>query len=109
LLRRPNMLRSLSAVFAALLLVLFAAAGCGGDDNGGGEGAGSGGQGGGSGGGETTKVGFLYIGPPGDAGWTFQHDQARKYVEEQMPNAETTFLDSCPDANSRLAIERIVS
>jgi basic membrane protein A and related proteins len=104
------MLRSLSAVFAALLLALFAAAGCGGDDNGGGEGAGTGAATGGeTGGGEPIKVGFLYIGPPGDAGWTFQHDEARKYVEEQLPNAETTFLDSVPEANSGPAIDQLVS
>jgi basic membrane protein A len=104
------MLRSLSAVFAALLLALFAAAGCGGDDNAGGEGAGTGAATGGeTGGGEPIKVGFLYIGPPGDAGWTFQHDEGRKYVEEQLPNAETTFLDSVPEANSGPAIDQLVS
>ncbi len=102
------MLRSLSAVFATLLLVLFAAAGCGGDDNAGGEGTGSGASGDTSGG-EPIKVGFMYIGPPGDAGWTFQHDEARKYVEEQLPNAETTFLDSVPEANSGPAIDQLVS
>ena len=25
------------------------------------------------------KVGFIYIGPPGDHGWTYEHDQGRKY------------------------------
>ena len=24
------------------------------------------------------KIGFIYIGPPGDHGWTYQHDQGRK-------------------------------
>jgi basic membrane protein A len=103
------MLRSFSAVFAALLLALFAAAGCGGDDNAGGEGAGTGAQTSDTGGGEPIKVGFLYIGPPGDAGWTFQHDEGRKYVEEQLPNAETTFLDSVPEANSGPAIDQLVA
>jgi basic membrane protein A and related proteins len=104
------MLRSLSAVCAALLLAL-AAAGCGGDDNAGGGGAGGTGAatGGDTGGGEPIKVGFLYIGPPGDAGWTFQHDQGRKYVEEELPNVETTFLDSVPEANSGPAIDQLVA
>src|SRR5919109_1484310 len=102
------MLRSLSALCAALLLAL-AAAGCGGDDNGGGEGSGDTGAQTGAGGGEPIKVGFLYIGPPGDAGWTFQHDEARKFVEEQLPNVETTFLDSVPEANSGPAIDQLVS
>ena len=67
------MLRSLSAVCAALVLALVAAS-CGGDD-----GADAGGENG-----EAFKVGFMYIGPPGDAGWTFQHDEARKFVEEEL-------------------------
>lgn len=29
------------------------------------------------------RVAFVYIGPPGDGGWTYQHDQGRKYMEEQ--------------------------
>ncbi len=27
------------------------------------------------------KVGFIYVGPVGDAGWTYQHDLARKQME----------------------------
>lgn len=30
------------------------------------------------------KVAFVYIGPPGDGGWTFQHDQGRIYMEEKL-------------------------
>lgn len=30
------------------------------------------------------RVAFVYIGPPGDGGWTFQHDQGRKYMEEKL-------------------------
>ncbi|MFC4101850.1 BMP family ABC transporter substrate-binding protein [Paenibacillus xanthanilyticus] len=29
------------------------------------------------------RVAFVYIGPPGDGGWTYQHDEGRKYMEEQ--------------------------
>ncbi len=105
------MLRSLSAVCAALLLALVTV-GCGGDDNESGDGSGDTAA---QTGGDTTaadkpiKVGFMYIGPPGDAGWTFQHDEARKYVEEQLPNVETTFLDSVPEANSGPAIDQLIS
>jgi basic membrane protein A len=103
------MLRTLSAIFAAVLLALVAAQ-CGGDDDNGG----AGGEGGtaaqtGEGGGEPFKVGFIYIGPPGDAGWTFQHDEARKHVEEQVDNVETTFLDSVPEANSGPAIDQLIA
>ena len=27
------------------------------------------------------KIGFIYIGPPGDHGWTYMHDVGRKYME----------------------------
>ncbi|QAY68345.1 BMP family ABC transporter substrate-binding protein [Paenibacillus protaetiae] len=30
------------------------------------------------------RVAFVYIGPPGDGGWTFEHDNGRKYMEEQL-------------------------
>ena len=28
------------------------------------------------------KVGFIYIGPPGDHGWNYQHDVGRKAVDD---------------------------
>ena len=30
------------------------------------------------------RVAFVYIGPPGDGGYTFQHDQGRLYMEKQL-------------------------
>ncbi len=43
----------------------------------------------------TTKAAFVYVGPVGDAGWTFQHDQGRKYLEEVMgEKVETTFVEN---------------
>ena len=28
------------------------------------------------------KVGFVYVGPIGDFGWTYQHDQGRLAIEQ---------------------------
>ena len=36
------------------------------------------------------KVGFVYVGPVGDAGWTFQHDVARKQMEAALKGRVTT-------------------
>ena len=36
------------------------------------------------------KVGFIYIGPPGDHGWTYMHDVGRKYMESQLGDSITT-------------------
>jgi basic membrane protein A and related proteins len=43
------------------------------------------------------KVAFVYVGPVGDAGWSFAHDQGRKYLEKEMPNVESTFVESVPE------------
>lgn len=41
------------------------------------------------------KVGFVYVGPTGDAGWTYAHDQGRLFVESEMGDAiSTTFVES---------------
>ena len=55
------------------------------------------------------KVAFIYVGPVGDAGWTFQHDQARKYLEQTL-GAETKFVESVPE-NAEVArvLEQFVS
>ena len=51
---------------------------------------------------DPTKVGFIYVGPVGDHGWTYQHDQGRLAVEEEYGDkVETTFVESVqegPDA-----------
>ena len=41
------------------------------------------------------KVGFVYVGPTGDAGWTYAHDEGRKYMVDQLGDqVETTFVES---------------
>jgi basic membrane protein A len=102
--------RSLAALLAAFLLALGLAA-CGGDDepSSGDEGAATGESDSEGTGGEAFKVGFLYIGPPGDHGWTFQHDEARKFLEENVDGVETIALDSVPEANSGPAIDQLVA
>ena len=44
------------------------------------------------------KVGFIYVGPVGDHGWTYMHDQGRIMVEEKFGNAvETSFVENVPE------------
>lgn len=41
------------------------------------------------------KAGFVYIGPTGDHGWTYSHDQGRKALEEQSGGqVKTAFVES---------------
>lgn len=47
---------------------------------------------------EKLKVAFIYVGPVGDAGWTFAHDEGRKYLEQQLGDkVETTYIESVPE------------
>ena len=44
------------------------------------------------------KVGFIYIGPPGDFGWTYQHDQGRQAIDARLgDHAETVFVENVPE------------
>jgi basic membrane protein A len=45
------------------------------------------------------KVAFVYVGPVGDAGWTFAHDRARKEAEAAYPGrVQTSFVENVPEA-----------
>ncbi len=45
------------------------------------------------------KVGFIYIGPPGDHGWNYQHDVGRKAVDEAFGDkVETFFQENVPES-----------
>lgn len=43
-----------------------------------------------------TKVGFVYVGPIGDHGWSYQHDQARLAVEKEL-GVKTSYVESVPE------------
>lgn len=44
------------------------------------------------------KVGFIYVGPVGDYGWTHGHDIGRKAVEAKFgARVKTTFVESVPE------------
>ncbi|PKM54338.1 MAG: BMP family ABC transporter substrate-binding protein, partial [Firmicutes bacterium HGW-Firmicutes-3] len=45
---------------------------------------------------EDVTVGFIYVGPIGDGGWTYAHDQGRLYLEEQL-GVKTIYKESVPE------------
>ncbi|CAJ0776983.1 Purine-binding protein [Ralstonia condita] len=48
---------------------------------------------------EPLKVAFVYVGPVGDAGWTYAHDAGRKEVEAKFGNkVKTTYVESVPES-----------
>ena len=48
---------------------------------------------------EPLKIAFAYIGPVGDGGWTFAHDNGRKALEAAMGDKiKTTFVENVPES-----------
>jgi basic membrane protein A len=44
------------------------------------------------------KIAFAYVGPVGDAGWTYAHDQARLAVEKEFGDkVKTSFVEKVPE------------
>ncbi|SFR41583.1 BMP family ABC transporter substrate-binding protein [Litoreibacter janthinus] len=47
---------------------------------------------------DKTKVGFIYVGPVGDGGWTYEHNKGRLAVEAEFGDkVETIFQESVPE------------
>jgi basic membrane protein A and related proteins len=47
---------------------------------------------------EPLKAAWVYVGPVGDAGWTFAHDQGRKAVEAEFGDkVVTSFVEKVPE------------
>ena len=45
------------------------------------------------------KIAFAYVGPVGDGGWTFAHDNARKALEKEFGDRiQTSFVEKVPEA-----------
>jgi basic membrane protein A and related proteins len=77
--------RYLIMAVAVLLVAAFALSGCGGEKKAATPPP------------EKMKVAFVYVGPVGDAGWSYAHDQARKYLMEKMSDVQTTIVESVPE------------
>jgi basic membrane protein A and related proteins len=48
---------------------------------------------------EPLKIAFAYVGPVGDGGWTFAHDNGRKAIEKEFGDkVQTSFVEKVPEA-----------
>jgi len=57
--------------------------------------------------GEAFRVAFIYIGEPGDLGWTYEHEQGRLAVEEQFGDqVETTTVESVEEGPDSARVMR---
>jgi basic membrane protein A len=88
-------LRKSAVLIIALVMVLtFGLMGCGSDSD--------------TDDSDKLKVGFVFVGPAGDHGWSYTHDQGRKYLEEELPYVKTTTLESVSDNDAEKAITQLV-
>ncbi|MYM95763.1 BMP family ABC transporter substrate-binding protein [Duganella vulcania] len=60
---------------------------------------------------EPLKIGFVYVGPVGDAGWTYAHDQARLAMEKELgAKVKTTYVENVPEgADAERVIRKLVA
>src|SRR5215471_16472145 len=56
------------------------------------------------------KVGFIYLGPKGDMGWTYQHEVGRQgLVKDLGDKIETTYMENVPEGpDAERSIEQLV-
>ncbi|RIH85603.1 Purine-binding protein [Calidithermus terrae] len=55
------------------------------------------------------KACFIYVGPIGDVGWTFAHNEARLAAEKAIPGLETKYVESVPEGQAMPVIDRLVA
>ena len=55
------------------------------------------------------KACWVYTGPVGDFGYSYQHDQGRLYAAKQLGDKvdATTFVENVPDSDAERAIEQL--
>jgi simple sugar transport system substrate-binding protein len=55
---------------------------------------------------EPLKVGFVYVSPIGDAGWTYQHELGRQQLQETLGDqVETKYIEDVPEGGES---ERVI-
>ncbi len=87
--RTTIILAAIAAIFAAVVVFLSIQAATGND--------------------EGNKVGFVYVGPIGDHGWTYRHDIGRQAVESEL-GVKTTFVESVAEgADAERVIRNLAS
>ncbi len=58
---------------------------------------------------EKLKIGFIYVGPIGDHGWSYQHNQGRLAIEKEFGDkVDTTYVENVSEGqDAERAIERL--
>jgi basic membrane protein A and related proteins len=51
------------------------------------------------------KVGFIYVGPVGDGGWTYAHNEGRLFLEKEL-GVETIYIESVKE--DKAEVEKVI-
>ena len=57
------------------------------------------------------KIGFVYVGPIGDHGWSYEHNQGRIALEKEFGSkVKTTYVESVPEgADAQRVINQLAA
>jgi basic membrane protein A and related proteins len=55
------------------------------------------------------KTCFVYVGPIGDVGWTFAHNEGRLALEKAIPGLETKYVESVKEGEATPVIDKFVA
>jgi basic membrane protein A len=55
------------------------------------------------------NVAFVYIGPHNDGGWSQAHDEGRLYVEANVPDVHTAYIENVPEGADSEQVFRALS
>lgn len=55
------------------------------------------------------NVAFIYVGPHDDGGWTQAHDIGRQYVEKNVPNVATAYVELVPEGAESEQVTRALA
>src|SRR5512142_3334233 len=55
------------------------------------------------------NVAFVLIGPHDDGGWSQSHDEGRQYVEKNVPNVHTAYIENVPEGADSEQVFRALS
>jgi len=60
---------------------------------------------------EPLKVGFVYVGPIGDHGWTYRHDVGRRAIEEELGDkVATTYVENVKEGpDTERVVQQLVA
>lgn len=57
---------------------------------------------------DEVRAGFIYVGPVGDFGWTYSHDQGRQAVDARFDWLETMYVESVAEGDTETFIDQLV-